>query len=132
MASSPVFAITPRIGIASVSVQNTNRDGTGTIVDAITGVAAGTEIQRVRLKATGDPADSIVKMYLYNGTSYVLFTEFDFGNPAAGSATVASYEDERRFDGLILPSASWRVAFDISATLTSGVVNCFVHAMDLT
>ena len=28
-------------------------------------------------KATGDPADSVVTLFLHNGTSYFLFDEFD-------------------------------------------------------
>lgn len=132
MASTPVYATTPRIGFASVTAANTNRDGTGTIVDALTGVAAGTRIERVVLQATNDPADSIVTMFLYNGTTYLLFDEFDLGNPAAASATVPGYRIAKAYSDVVLPSSSWKVSFAITAALTAGAINCFVFGADLT
>ncbi len=132
MAGAPVFAVTPRIGFASVTVANAGRDGTGTVVDALTGVAAGTRIERVVLQATGDPADSIVTMFLHNGTSYLLFDEFDLGNPAAASTTVSGYRVEKTYPDLVLASASWKIAFAITVALTAGAVNCFVLGSDLT
>lgn len=131
MASTPAFAVTPRIGFAAVSTANTARDGSGTIVDALTGVAAGTRIERVVLQTTGDPADSIVTMFLYNGSAYQLFDEFDLGNPAAASTTVAGYRVERAYSDLILPSSSWKVAFAITVALTAGQINAFVFGADL-
>lgn len=132
MAAAPVYATTPRGAAVAVSTANTNRDGTGTIVDALTGVAAGTRIERVVLQTTGDPADSIVTMFLHNGTSYFLYDEFDLGNPAAASTTVPGFRTEKAYNDLVLPSASWKVAFAITVALTAGVVNAFVHGADLT
>lgn len=132
MASSPAFATTPRIGFASVTVANTGRDGTGTIVDALTGAAAGTRVERVVIQTTGDPADSLVTMFLHNGTSYLLFDEFDIGNPAAASTIVVGYRTEKRYDDIVLPSASWKVAFAVTVALTAGAMNCFVLGADLT
>lgn len=132
MATAPAFATTPRIGVAAVSTANTNRDGTGTIVDVLTGVAAGTRIERVVIQTTGDPADSIVTMFLHNGTSYFLYDEFDLGNPPAASTTLVGYRTERPYTDLILPSASWKVGFAITVALVAGVMNCYVLGADLT
>lgn len=132
MASAPAYAVTPRIGVASVSTANTNRDGTGTIVDVLTGVAAGTRIERVVLQTTGDPADSIATMYLYDGSTYQVFDEFDLGNPAAASTTVVGFRTEKAYADIVLPSSSWKVAFAITVALTSGVVKAFVFGADLT
>lgn len=132
MAASPTYASTPRATVAAVSTANTNRDGTGTIVDVITGVAAGTRVERIVLKATGDPADSIVTLFLHNGTSYFLFDEVDLGNPAAASTTVEGYRFEKAYSDLILPSASWKLAAAITVALTAGVINVFAFGADLT
>lgn len=132
MASAPVFATTPRVGFAAVSVANTNRDGTGTIVDAITGVAAGTRIERVVVITTGNPADSIVTMFLFDGSTYRLFDEFDLGDPAAASTTVPGWRTEKAYSDIILPSASWKIGFAITVALTSGIMDCFVFGSDLT
>lgn len=131
MASAPAFAATPRIGFAAVSAANTNRDGTGTIADIITGAASGTKINRLVLKATGDPADSVVTVYIHDGTSYRLFDEFDLGDPAAASTTVAGYRTERKYEDLVLPSASYKLAAAITVALTAGAINAFAFGADL-
>lgn len=132
MANAPAYAVTPRVGFAAVSTANTARDGSGTIADALTGVAAGTRIERVVLQATGDPADSVVTMFLHNGSTYLLYDEFDMGNPTAASTTVSGFRTERKYEDLVLPSSSWKVAFAITVTLTSGQINAFVLGADLT
>lgn len=131
MAASPAFASTPRIGFGSVSTANTNRDGTGTIVDIITGVAAGTKITEVVVKATGDPADSILTLFLYDGSTSRLFDEIDLGDPAAASTTVTGYRTSVRYDNLILPSASWKLQAAVTVALTSGALNVFALGGDL-
>lgn len=123
MATTPNFTGTPRVGVASVSTTNTNRDGTGTIVDIITGVAAGTKINEVVIKATGNPADSIVTLFIYDGTTSWLFDEIDLGDPAAGSATVTAFRTSVQYSNLILPSASHKLQAAITAAPTAGVVN---------
>lgn len=132
MAAAPVFATVPRIGVVAVSTANTNRDGTGTIADALTGAAAGTRVERIVLETTGNPADSIVTMFIHNGTSYFLFDEFDLGDPSAASATLPGIRTEKAYSDLVLPSASWKIGFAITAALTSGVMNAFVFGADLT
>lgn len=132
MASSPVFGSTPRLGVAAVSTANTNRDGTGTIVDILTGVAAGTRIERIVAQATGNPADSIVTLFIHNGTSYFIFDEIDLGDPAAASTTVAGYRYEKAYSDLVLPTASFKFAAAITVALTAGVINMFAFGADLT
>lgn len=132
MASTPTFASTPRLGFGSVSTANTNRDGTGTIVDILTGVTAGTRVERLVLQTTGNPSDSIVTIFLYDGTTYRLFDEFDLGDPAAASATVPGWRTERAYRDLILPSSSWKLAAAITAALTAGVMDVFAFGSDLT
>lgn len=132
MASSPTYSSTPRLGVAAVSTANTNRDGTGTIVDLLTGVSAGTRIERVVLEATANPADSVVTLFIHNGTSYFLFDEFDLGDPAAASNTLPGFRTERRYEDVILPSASFKIAAAITVALTAGVINAFVFGSDLT
>ena len=132
MASAPVFGSVARIGFAAVSTANTNRDGTGTIADILTGVAAGTRIERIVLKATGDPADSVVTIFIHDGTAYRLFDEIDIGDPAAASTTVTGYRVEKPYDNLVLPSASYKLAAAITVALTAGVINAFAFGADLT
>src|SRR5688572_17684881 len=106
-ANSVQFTATPRIGMAQISAANTNRDGTGTVVDIITGVAAGTYIKRVTIKATVTTTAGMVRLYLHDGTNTRLYAEVDVVAFTV-SATVKSFSYQVEFpDGLILPSASW-------------------------
>lgn len=130
MASAPAFTATPRLAVASVSTANTARDGTGTIATVLTGVAAGTRIERIRIVATADPADSIVNIFLHDGTTAWFFDSFDIGNPTAASATVDPTIAEKAYQNLILPSASWSIRASITATLTAGVVNVYAFGGD--
>lgn len=130
MASTPNFTGTPRVTAASVSTTNTNRDGTGTIVDVMTGATNGTKIQEVVIKSTGDPADSIVTLFLNDGTTNWLYDEIDLGNPAAGSATVTAYRTVAQYANLILPNASWKLRAAITAAPTTGVINVIATGGD--
>ena len=130
MAAAPAFAATPRIGAVSVSTANTNRDGTGTIATIITAGANGTQIRELVLKATGDPADSVVTVFLHDGSSYYLFDEVDLGDPAAASNTVTGYRTSVRYDNLFLPT-SWSLRAAITVSLTSGVIMAIALGADL-
>lgn len=130
MAATPAFASTPRIAFTTVSTANTNRDGTGTIATVITAGSNGTQIREVVLKATGDPADSIVTLFLHDGTNFSLFDEVDLGDPAAASTTVTGYRSSVRYDNLVLPSG-WSLRAAITVALTSGVINVIALAGDL-
>ena len=131
MTTGMQFATTPRIGIGAVSTANTNFDGTGTIVDLLTAGSSGTKINRIIIQATVDPADSMIPIFLYNGSTYYLYDIFDIGNPATSSATVAGYRDERSYSDLVLPTSSWKISASITVALTSGVMNVFALGADL-
>lgn len=136
MGASPVFASAPRILEATVSTANTARDGTGTLVD-LTGAswtsapAAGTKVTSVAVVASADPADSIVNLFIHDGTTSRYFDSFDLGNPAAASATVDTYRASKSYADLVLPSG-YKLQASITVALTAGVVNVFAMAGDLT
>jgi hypothetical protein len=129
MAANPSFIGTPRIGIGSVTTGQTART-TGTtsnLVDVITGASTGTRILEVVVKSTGQPADSVVTLWLNDGTNNILFDEIDVGAPAAGSNTVVAYRTSQTYANLILPSASWKLVAGCTVTPTSGAI--VVHAL---
>lgn len=135
MSANIAFASKPFNGVAAVSTANTNRDGTGTIVDILGASpavpAAGILLQRIAVQATGNPADSVVTIFLHNGTSYFLFDEFDIGDPAAASTTLPGYRFEKVYNDIPIPFG-WKLAAAITVALTTGVVNVFAFAGDLT
>lgn len=124
-AAAPAFAATPKLGYASIATANTARDGSGTIADIHTGASGGTKLPEVVLKATDNPADSVVTLFIHDGTGYRLFDEVDLGDPAAASTTVVGYRLSKTYDNLILPSTSYKLAGAITVALTAGVINAF-------
>lgn len=132
MATNPNFTSTPFIGVGNVSTANTARDGTGTIVDiGAVAPAAGRKITSIVVKATGDPADSTVTIFLHDGTAWSIFDEIDLGDPAAASSTVASNRNRLTYDDLVLPSG-WKIGAAITVALTAGTLRVFAFGGDLT
>jgi hypothetical protein len=127
--TTPIFPLTPHIGIATVSTANTARDGTGTVPTIFTAGANGSKVEEIVVKATGDPADSVVTIFLYDGSTFYLFDEFDIGDPAAASTTVAGYREQRPYRNLVLPTG-WSIRAAITVALTSGVINVEVFGGD--
>lgn len=121
MATSPQFASTPRIGLGQVSTANTNRDGTGTLANIITGVAAGTKIQEILIQATGTTTAGMVRLYLFDGTNNRLFDEFVVSAITVGAST-AAFKTSKSYDNLTLPSASWTLRASTHNAETFNVV----------
>ena len=129
--TTPSFAVVPQVGVGAVSTANTSRDGTGTIVTILSASAAGTKINEIVVHATSDPADSIVTVFLHDGSTAYLFDEFDLGNPTAASSVTTAARLARGYANVVLPSG-WSVRAAITAAPTAGVVNVFVLGADLT
>lgn len=129
MANRPIFSATPRLGFGAVSTANTNRDGTGTIVDIFTAGASGARVDEIVVQATGDPADSIVTLFIDQGSGYKLFDEIDIGSPAAASTTVAGYRLSEVYDNLVLEGGD-KIGAAITVALTAGVINVWIHGGD--
>jgi hypothetical protein len=137
MASTPTFASAPVLLKGDVSTANANRDGTGTVVTltdaagASAAPAAGRRIEQIVVKSTGDPADSIMTLFLHDGTNFHLYDEIDMGNPAAGSTTVESFRAERTYRFLVLPSG-WSLRAAVTVAPTSGVLKVLAFGAELT
>lgn len=109
MATSPAFATTPRVAAVNIATANTNRDGTGTIGTLITGVAAGTRITEIVVKAVGVTTAGMVRVFLYDGTTYYLFDEISVAAVASPGASTQTTRVSTTYTNLVLPSASWSV-----------------------
>ena len=75
MATSPLYYANVIDGVGYLSTANTNRDGSGTIVDIVTGGASRTTIERVEIKAVGNTSAGMVRLYLYTAATYRLIYE---------------------------------------------------------
>ena len=108
MATSPAFAVTPRIASVNIATANTNRDGTGTVATLITGAATGTRIAEIVIKARVTTTAGQVRVFLHDGTTFFFFDEIAVA-AATVSATVQGTRVSTTYNNLVLPSASWSV-----------------------
>ena len=100
----PVF---PKIGVIAVArpaAANTNRDGSGTITDLVSGGTDGTMIWKIKAKAINDTNSTMVRLYIDDGSGYELFHEFHTEAITPGQG-VKTWEEELVFDAPhVLPS----------------------------
>jgi hypothetical protein len=108
MAANPAFISTARLGVASVSTANTAIDGTGTITDLITGVAAGTRVLEIAAQCSASSAAGLVNLFIYDGTTWTLFDQISI-SAATTSTTVKGNRNNATYVNLVLPSASWKI-----------------------
>lgn len=127
MATAPVFAVTPRIGIGALSAANTALDGTGTIVDVITGGTNGTKISEVVIQATGNTTAGAVRLFLYDGTNTRLVDDITVA-AATVSATVRATRSSNLYQNLTLPNSNWKLR---AATYNANTINVIAYGADL-
>jgi hypothetical protein len=83
-------------------------------------VAAGTRIAEVVAKCAATSAAAVVRLFLYDGTTYWLFDEITIA-AATGSSTVQQTRVSVVYNNLILPSASWSLRATTSVAQTTHV-----------
>lgn len=128
MATSPVFAVTPRIGMAQVSVANTNYDGvTGTYVDLIVGASTGTRIAEIVTQAAATTTAGMVRLFITNGVTTRMFDEISIA-AATVSATVKGARVSTTYNNLILPNENWKI---IACTHNAVAINVWALGADL-
>jgi hypothetical protein len=120
MAASPVFAVTPRIGAVSVATADSSYTAPTNVGTLITGVSTGTRIAEIVVKCAATSAAAIVRIFLYDGTTYWLFDEVTIA-AATGSSTVQQTRVSTTYSNLILPSASWSVRVTTSVAQATHV-----------
>jgi len=128
MASNPAFAVTPKVGMAQVSVANSNRDGTtGTYVTVITGASTGTRIAEVTIEPTVTTTAGMVRLFLFDGTNTRLWDEITV-SAVVPSATVKAARVVTLYNNLLLPNASWQLK---ASTENANAINVFAMGADL-
>jgi hypothetical protein len=120
MATSPAFATTPRIGAVSIATADSSYTAPSNVGTVLTGVAAGTRIAEVVVKNAATSAAAIVRLFLYDGTTYYLFDEVTIA-AATGSSTVQQTRVSTVYNNLILPSASWSLRATTSVSQATHV-----------
>lgn len=93
MSSAPSYASVPlKPDMARLTAANTNRDGSGTLVQVTAGTAQGVVTEQIRVTAEGATTAGMVRFFLSNdgGASKRLLTEVSI-SAITPSATLAAF-----------------------------------------
>lgn len=120
MAASPVFAVTPRITNVSIATADSSYTSPTNVGTLITGASTGTRIAEIVVKNAATSAAAIVRVFLYNGSSYFLFDEITVA-AAAASATVQTNRVSTLYNNLILPDSTWSIRVTTSVSQATHV-----------
>ncbi len=110
MATAPVFFATPFVQQSQISAANTNLDGSGTVVDAVSAQSAALKIERIAIKAiVSTLVAGMVRFFLHDGTNARLVREVEvpvITKSASVPAFAASVDCTRPEDIIVVP-AGW-------------------------
>jgi hypothetical protein len=120
MATSPSFAVTPRIGAVSIATADSSYTAPTNVGTLITGASTGTRIAEIVVKNAATSAAAIVRVFLWDGATYFLFDELTVA-AATGSSTVQQTRVSTTYNNLILPSASWSIRVTTSVAQATHV-----------
>ena len=127
MAAAPQFAVTPRIGAVSVATADSSYTAPTNVGTVIAGVAAGTRVNEVVIKSAATSAAAVVRLFLFDGTTYWLFDEVVIA-AVTGSSTAITNRVRLTYDNLVLPSSSWSLR---ATTSVSQATHVTAHGADL-
>jgi len=114
MSASAQFAATPKIGSASISTANPNRNGTGTVATLFSAGALGSRVDSISIKARGATTQGMIRFFIHDGSNYRFFTEDEVIpiTPTSVDKTHESYIELA--GGITLPNGySLRVSTEI-------------------
>lgn len=75
MATTAQYASTVQNGSGQISVANTNRNGTGTLVTVFTGATNGSRVDDIYIVATGTTTAGVVRLFISDGSNIRLWQE---------------------------------------------------------
>jgi len=114
---------TTKNGIAQLTTANTNRDGSGTIYDVYTAGSSGTykgsSIKDIILKDTQVVGDSMIRLYINNGSTKYLFKE-SYVPAKTGSDLVQFYKHVIEFENDFDLQADYKISASTQTAETYG------------
>lgn len=121
MATSPAFAVTPRMSAVSIATAESSLTAPTNVGTLITGVTAGTRVSEIVVKMAAASSAAIVRVFLFDGTTYWLFDEISVAAVASPGASTATTRVSTSYNNLILPSSSWSVRVTTSVSQATHV-----------
>jgi len=113
MAASPQYAATPVVGQSSNTVANPNRNGTGTIVDVLTGGPNGTRIDRVCIQSLVTTTAGLFRLYITAPAQTArLLIEIPMSANTVSATNPGFHQEVGLFGGMFLPTG-WKLQSSI-------------------
>lgn len=103
MATTAQYASTVQNGQGQISVANTNRNGTGTLVTIFTGATNGSRVDDIYIVATGTTTAGVVRLFISDGSNIRLWQEI-LVSAITPSTTVAVWSYTLLNQALLLES----------------------------
>ena len=103
MAASPNFAATPRCGVVSISSADTSRTAPTNVGTVFTAGASGSRIDEVTITAAGTSTANVVRLFIYDGSTYFLLQEVLI-TAITAAASQDSFSTTLTFNSLVIPS----------------------------
>ena len=104
MATAPQFAATVRCALGTLSTADTIRTGTPTSpVTIFTAGSSGSRIDQIDITATGTTTVGVVRLWIYNGSTYYLYQEV-LVDAITPSTSIATYSSTLTYNNFMLPS----------------------------
>lgn len=107
--TKPIFAGTPKVGVASLAVANPSRDGTGAIVDLFTAGAEGARVDKIVIRALAATTAGAVRHFYKpagGGATWSLLDETTVAARAPSAGTPAFGAVIDLIGGLVLPAGA--------------------------
>jgi hypothetical protein len=105
MATTPNFAATPRCSSVSISTADTSRTAPTNVGTLLAAGSSGSRVDEIDITAAGTSTANIVRIFIYNGSTYYLLQEVLI-TAITPSATVAAFSTAITFNSLVIPSGS--------------------------
>lgn len=120
MATSAQYASTVRAAAAQVSVANTARNGTGTIVTVFTAGSSGSRIDDISIDAVATTTAGVVRLFINDGTTSYLWQEI-LVTAVTPSTTVAVWSYVLLNQALVIPTG-WSLRASTNNTETFNIL----------
>jgi len=122
MATSAQYAATPRIGSATLTTADTSLTAPTTVGTILTAGSSGTRIDYIDIQGVATTTASIVNLFIYDGSNYILWTQVPViavtsSTTAPAFAATLSSNVNANIMPLILPTGySLRAAVSVTQT----------------
>lgn len=119
MATSPVYASTPKIGSAAAPGFDTSLTAPSTTATILTSGSSGSKVEEIVVQGTGTTVGGVLNVWAHDGSNYSLLDQFLI-SAVTSSATAVAYRAVRQYTNLWLPTG---YTLRISHTVTGNDTN---------